>query len=311
MPPYLIDMLPLSRLAPPSEERRLRPAFDRELPQALFADIARIGVLVPPLVEIRDDGQGICHSGNRRCAAALELGWKQIPCLILRQASSQLNHWLCLARHAATGAQLSPVQQARLRDQAANVLQQEELDQLLTAMGLKAQRQTHQQLASIAQLSPALLRPLHAGCIPLKNLARLLRLPQDDQLTVAGLITEFQLGGSKQHRLLEAAHELARRHGTPFSMLLEQWRQRYQGLGNGPQQVTSLFQWLEEQCSPRCTAADKEISAFIRELALPPHIRVQTEPNHESEQVELIVRYADRQRLQEEWRLLRKTLVRS
>ncbi|PIE55690.1 MAG: hypothetical protein CSA34_07895 [Desulfobulbus propionicus] len=297
-----LDALPAAQSSLQFRPEGEEPADD------LAVRLREEGLLVPPLVQASAHGLR-CLSGRRRIDLLRAQGHREILCQVVREDCPPLLLFTVLIRHARLGAELSPVQQARIMDAAAQLLTREELLKLLPPLELPANRNTLDTLAQLLSLDTSIQLAVHAGLVNFRHIRRLNRLSTDDQQTVINLLTALGLGGSRQQLLFDAAFELGKRDGLPFARRLRSWQESLPAKANIPQQTTLLLNWLDKQLHPRRQAADEEFQRFRHSLQLQDGEQLYPSKSYETDELHLTLTFADRQALLDRWAKLREILA--
>ncbi|MCI5120012.1 MAG: hypothetical protein D3908_02235, partial [Candidatus Electrothrix sp. AUS4] len=119
---------------------------------------------------------------------------------------------------------------------------------------------------------------------------------------LAQLIEQFQLGGSKQQNLIDRLFQLTKREQTSVEALINQWKEKEKDKQlNGPQQVSSLLRWLDQQCQPRLAQTEEEFKKFSSQLQLPAGVRIDHALSFEEEQVTLSMDFSSKEELARIW----------
>jgi hypothetical protein len=143
---------------------------------------------------------------------------------------------------------------------------------------------------------------IHEGRISQRSGKKLARFSTGDQEKLADIIHEYQLGGSKQHKLLERCLQLTKREQISVKELLDSWCDRIKEKNlNGPQKTASLLRWLDQQYQPRLTEAEKEFKKFSAQLQLPVGVRLEHSLSFEEEQVTLHIDFSRKEELTKIW----------
>ncbi len=199
-------------------------APEKGLPQS----ISDFGMLHPPLLLKKQDKTFIILSGKRRIEASLQTYHSNgsnnskecqkdkesfhLTALIISlnedKPENQLYLFTALLQHQLLGKSLTVIEQAVFLQKARAVLKEQEILALLPMLGLKAKPHIPGELISLLDLEPAVQLGLHKGIISQRSGKKLSRFSLADQKHLAEVIDNYQLGGSKQQKLIERFFQL-------------------------------------------------------------------------------------------------------
>ena len=162
----------------------------------------------------------------------------------------QLHLLTTLLQHQLLGGSLTVIEQAIFFQKATLVLEEQEVLSLLPVLGLKAKPHISGELISLLDLESAVQLGLHRGIISQRSGKKLSRFAPVDQKQLAEVINTYQLGGSKQQKLIEHFFQLTQREQVSVEVLLGRWQDKEKDKQlNGPQRASSLLRCLTENVS--------------------------------------------------------------
>ena len=295
-----------------SDTRYTLNPFPSEGPDdQLSASIRTFGILHPPLLLELTDNRFIVLSGRKRVQAAGGTIDTPITALVIsREYVDQPQVILCtLLQHQLIGPPLSIIEQALFFKKAMDCLPAEEIIKFLPMMGYKAKPHIPNELTSLLDLDPTVQQGLHEGILSLRAGKKLLQFSPADQRILAELISELQMGGSKQQKLIDLVFELTKRLQTSAGELLNNWQEKEKDTQrNRPQKAASLLSWLQRKCRPISLAAEENFKKFCRQLELPAGVRISHTLSFEDEQVTLCVDFNSRKELKKKWPQIKSLL---
>jgi hypothetical protein len=217
-----------------------------------------------------------------------------------------------LIQHRMIHGSITSMDQAVLCSKASNHLSQQQLVNLLPAMGLKKNNHVLSEIISLLDLEKNAQLAIHEGITAVKSGRQLLRFSQDDQLILTRIIKNFRFGVSKQRNFLEAMEELIKREGKQAQYFLTLWEQEgKENQCNGPQQGNSLLEWLKRRCKPLSSKAEHDFAQFVQQLDLPENIALKHTPAFEDDQITLTIRYPSKNSFLQQWAIIRKDLSKT
>ncbi|MCI5148484.1 MAG: hypothetical protein D3916_03650 [Candidatus Electrothrix sp. MAN1_4] len=299
--------------------------FPQNPQQKLVQSISELGILQPPLLLEQQSDIYIILSGRKRieaylqiCTNRLESHQKKsndhITALIItagleKKKSSPLHLFSALLHHQLLGGSLSLIEQAVFFQKAGQVLEEQDILSFLPLLGLKPKPHIPGELISLLDLEFSVQQGIHEGVISQRAGKKLARFSLADQKKLTEIIFEYQLGGSKQQKLLERSFQLTKRKHISVETLLDSWWEQVKEKNlNGPQRAASLLRWLDQQYQPRLTEAEDEFKKFSSQLQLPADVRVDHSPSFEEEQVTLSINFNSKEELVQLWPQI-KTLI--
>ncbi|WP_456387954.1 hypothetical protein [Desulfolithobacter sp.] len=288
----------------------LNPPGFRDPDSNLCRDIARFGLLHPPLLQEKEGGRYCIVSGRKRILA-LQQTWpvpESLYGFVLSPALEPLQIFATLLRHSLIGSSLSMVEQAIFFHKLLDHVAPEETISLLPLLGLKPRPHVLDELLQCLSLEEPIQAALHSNQIHPKIVRQLLQISPEDRIALVSLITELSLGGSKQQRVVTLAVDLARRNNQPVGEVLSRWPRPGEE-ANIPQLASSLLDWLHNQAHPRLVEAQREFKSFCKKLDLPPQVEVQHTLSFEDETTWLRFAFATRQEAENFWKKIRKIMA--
>ncbi|MHB8811470.1 MAG: ParB/RepB/Spo0J family partition protein [Desulfobulbaceae bacterium] len=287
---------------------------DVQPPPRLVNSIREYGILHPPLVQQQSAGRYIVVAGWKRLIAAVTiLHWDSVPCIVVPPDCPALHLHSCLLEESLAGSPLSLAEQSAFFASLRETCPIEDILPLLAKLGHRPNKHQLDELLGLRELAPSARLALHRGILNYTTGRKLLRLSPADQETLVALITRFQLGGSKQQKLIDQGTELLRRKQgdlsaitTPFLEHLDMSHQV-----NIPQQGAALLNWLHEQCFPRYALAVSEFNRRVAQLNLPSTMQIEHSPSFEEDSVTLALKFTDWDSLQKSLPAIHRILAAS
>lgn len=281
----------------------------RDPDRELCRDIARFGLLHPPLLLEKEAGKYRIVSGRKRILALQQTRPvpKNLYGFVLSPAREPLQIFATLLRHALIGNSLSMVEQAIFFHKILDQVTPEKAVTLLPLLGLKPRPHVLEELLQCLTLEEPIQAALHSNLVHPRIIRQLLQLSPEERLALVSLITKLRLGGSKQQRVVTLTVDLARREGVPAGDILSRWPRPGEE-ANIPQLASSLLDWLHNQAHPRLMEAQRAFKSFCQDLDLPPHVEVQHTTSFEDETTWLRFAFTTRQEAETFWKKIGKII---
>lgn len=167
-------------------------------------------------------------------------------------------------------------------------------------------------LAPLIELDQILQKKIHFSVISEKIVSELQKYNRQDQIRVANLIENLQLGINNQKKLLQFLTEILIRNEVSLVSLLAENNieeiLNHQKM-NSPQKTTQLFTVFHEMCYPLLSSAEEIFHQDVRELKLPEHCRVNATQAFEKDDITLSIQFKDFKTLEDVWPDIAKILI--
>lgn len=271
--------------------------------------LRRFGILRPlPVVESPGDGYQLLAE-FAPFMMARKLGLQRTTCQIFPASTPVTTLMDLQALLLRQAGETSPVVHAWLASQAHEALDAPDLLALLDLMGYKPQPHKLKELIDLLQLESSILLALHQARLAYKSVRQLTLLDPEDQKVVVRIISAYRLGGSKQQKLLDMLVELVMRENKSVLDLVGAWLPEENAADNLPQRAQHLLDFLQANCYPARTAAEKDFQGLVRKLQPPEGITIDHGLNFEDDSVEVRLRFTNGQSLQQHWPTLRSLIT--
>ncbi|RLC25372.1 MAG: hypothetical protein DRH56_05750 [Deltaproteobacteria bacterium] len=308
----------ISRIPPRTvgpEEIRLVPgpycmSFGFDL-GGLMAAIRSAGLVNPPvLLESGDDDLLIPVTGYRRLLACRDMGWKEIPCRIVRTPGPPPPEYLLLNLHDNLATRrLNPLEKAMALVRLSAYLPGAEIiEKFLPLLGLPP-RQGVLRLyrAVLEELDPETQEWVAAGRIPVPVAGRILEMSPDERPVIFNAIKNLNLNINYQKQFIDYIMDLKSIESRSIPELLAHPRlEEISGNPrlNPPQKARAVLRALRERRFPRLSLAERDFRKTILRLGLPRGVRIEAPPFFESPDYRLEVVFREGGDLKETLRRL-------
>jgi len=275
-----------------------------ENPDSLLVDRLQLfGQTVPLLVWQQTEKQYQLIACYSSFTAITSLGIEKAVCQVLPLSVPPILRYSLQILHGLGDPKASPILQAYLLQQAQQKLADKETFSLLSLMGHRPQLHKLDELTDLLRLSPLAIAALHQGVLSLKTGKLFKFLSHEDQGLLVRLINTYQLGGSKQQKLVEMVTELSLRKNMPVQIFIREWLSADQAFveKNAPQRLQGLLQTLYEMYWPEKSAMEKNFQQFVQGLQVPEGMTIKPSPSFEDDSVEMRFRFVNAGALKEKW----------
>jgi ParB-like chromosome segregation protein Spo0J len=271
--------------------------------EGLLTSLKEVGLLAPPWLRLRPDGQWQAVAGFKRLNAAAHLGWERLPARTLPAATPEAHCLLVVLYDNAFSRGFNLKEQAGW---AARLLAHWDgatvAARFLPALGLPPSPAVLERLRALGSLEEAFLDLAAKGRLSLGAGAALAEMSPADRAAARPFLEQLWLSQSMQEQLLEHLTLLARREGSTPAAILE--RLPLKGILSeaalNPQERTKrVRRLLQRWVSPEATAAREAFQAGLERLGLfrHPRLRLSPPPAFEGPDFQLEIKFQDSQEL--------------
>ena len=268
--------------------------------------ITNIGIPFPLLVRPLEDERFQLAGGFAWFSAVKLFTLTTVPCQIVPETTHPFTFASHQIVHARFQDTLSPILQGYFLNQAQQHLSEDKILSLMTLMGHKPHLYLCKELIDLLKLDISAIVALHNGSLSFQSGRILKRLPRQDQKVLVDLIARYQLGGSKQQKLIELTTELTMRTSQPVQDMIQGWSSEKKNTGgNPPQESNRLLDFLQRENHPLKDAAERKFKALVKELAPPDGMSINHSPSFEDETIEVRLQFANATALIKKWQQIK------
>jgi hypothetical protein len=257
-------------------------------PEKLFISIRAVGLLQQPLLQRKEDGflQIVC--GSRRLAVCRKLRLEPLPCQVLSRPLSP-EACLPLAIHEnVVQRRLNPVEKSLALTKMGHYIPQSQLlEEFMPLLDLEPNVTILERYQRLSALEPVILDGVASGRLTERSAFALTTLDPTDRLAFFHLFEELPFSASMQEELISVIVEIAQRDKLTPAQVIEGEREKElrQAL-NRParQRGQDLRSHLQARRAPRLSARKERFATEVKELGLPPGIRLVPPPFFEGPQ---------------------------
>lgn len=278
-------------------------AAGREELARLKESLTAVGLLSFPRVLHGERGRCQVVTGWRRLKAAAELGWRQVPAVVLDPQTPEAQLLLLYLHDNAFTRTFNPLEQALLASRLLGHWNRETLvAQGLPLLGLPPAPAHLDRLLAVGQLEPSWQELVARERLALPAAARLAAWAPADRAAALPFLATLPLSQSKQEEFIAAVEILARREGISHTGILRrrELQQTLHEVALNPQErAEAIRRRLNEWVSPRFQAAKEAFAAGLDRLGLKhhPRLRLKEPPAFEGPDFELALKFTDHREL--------------
>lgn len=280
-----------------SNDWNLHPLIIAYPSPLLHSSVQSIGLLHPPIVLklSSDKYRLICGRSRLKAFQQIFPSNNFLTALILDGNITTLHILSYVLEDQLLSGNLSPMEKAYFFKIALQHMTPEDAaDRFSPVLKEKVQPHSIKNINLLLELEPELQTSLHYGRIIEKTALELLKLEDNDRLTLHSIFQELELGGGKQKRLLELSKDLAFGQEKTITELLAEsdFREILDHPGmNNPQKIANLLSTLQNKLFPQSNAAEEQFIKSIHKMELPASCTISHSPAFEKDEVSVTLHY--------------------
>lgn len=296
---YRFVLVPLADIA--AEDDTFRIALDP--PDAsLRAGVAAHGLLQPLRLQPRADGRYRLVSGFKRFQLVRELGWDQVPALVVSERQSDLDLYRAsLQERLAAAKPLSPLEIAEVlaKLQAVfSLFEESVVRDFMPSLGLGRNRIWLDRYLPLTGLDERSKNELLVDGLSLEVVFALPGLAVAERHHLLDLFKTLRLGKNKQSEMYSLIHDVCQMQGRSMGALLQQPE-----LAGILAASELTFTQKAERCKealmrlryPRFSRAQQAFHDLLKEAGVPPALRISPAPFFNSEEVSIAFSFKNEQ----------------
>ncbi|MDZ7414449.1 MAG: hypothetical protein ONB15_13070 [candidate division KSB1 bacterium] len=276
----------------------------------LAMSLGEIGLVNPPTLQRRADGMWRIVCGFRRCELLARLGCQQVQAWCVDKNAPPLGLFVQALCDNVGGRVLNAVEcataLAKLHAQFG-VGQEEIVQRYLPLLGLPRSTEVFQRYVAMARLGEPMRRWLAEDRLSHEVALRLAAKPEGEANAIFHVISELRLGKNQQRILLRLLEDLARQRSCTMEAIVTSPESKgvLQSADLTPtQRAERLFAWLRAQRFPHLAAAERKAQELVRQMNLPPNVRMTPPPHFEGEDWQCTMHFSSVEALREAARRL-------
>jgi hypothetical protein len=269
--------------------------------ERLKASIERYGLLNPPYL-VKDSPFTVV-AGYRRLLAVSELGWDDIPCMILPADIPPREALLFNLYDNVTARQFNPIEKGMVLRRLARYLTKKEiLRNYMPMLELPLNLYTLQLYLGLEDLDDLIKVSVAMERLSMRVLEVIRVLSVEDQREINQLFGSLKWSFNLQWQTALWIMEIAGREGRSVREVIED--ERIEGVAkngnmNGPQKVRAIVMALKERRFPAIMESERSFKKGVSGLALPPKVRVISPPFFEGTDYKLEIVFREGKELKE------------
>lgn len=292
---YRFDLIPLAEIA--AEDKTFRVALDP--PDAsLRASVAAYGLLQPLRLQPRADGRYRLISGFKRFQLVRELGWDQVPALVVSERQCDLDLFSAsLQERLADHRPLSPLEIAEVLSKLRAVFSLSEesiVRDFMPSLGLGRNRAWLDRYLPLIGLDERSKNELLTDGWSLEFVFALPGLAAEERHHLLDLFKSLRLGKNKQSEMYSLIRDVCQMQGRSMGALLQQ--PEFAGILAGAElTITQKAERCKEALMrlryPRFSRAQQAFHDLLKEAGVPPAVRISPSPFFHSEEVSIAISF--------------------
>ncbi|UCG13810.1 MAG: ParB/RepB/Spo0J family partition protein [Deltaproteobacteria bacterium] len=254
-------------------------------PEKLLHAIDAVGLLQWPLLQQREDGLLRIVCGSRRLTVCRKLGIEPVPCQVF---STSVSHLTCLRMAIYDNVAqrvLNPVEKSLVLTKMAEYVDRPQLiEDVMPLLDLEPSVTLLQRYEGLQELDSPIVDAVAGGSLHERIAFALRPLRGKDRLAFLKLFEQLPFSVSVQEELLETIMDISRRDGVaPRDVINDKEIRELRQENKRPlrQRAQDIRICLQARRSPRLTARKQRFLEEIRQVGLPPGLRLEPPPHFE------------------------------
>jgi ParB-like chromosome segregation protein Spo0J len=255
------------------------------LPHKLRLSIQTVGLIEPPLLQVKKDGLLRIVCGGRRLAVCMQIGLHSPTCRVL---PGSIQHETCLRLAIYDNVAqrtLNAVEKSLVLAKMSDYLEKPQLiDEFMPLLDLKPSIILFNRYLGLHDLEKVILDSLATGRFNERIAFALAKHQQADRLAYLRLFEELPFSVSVQEELLETVEDIGRKENLAPEQILNSKELRVLRQPSkrpARQRAQEIRKRLQERCNPRLTARRERFAREARNLGLPFGVRLLPPPYFE------------------------------
>lgn len=244
--------------------------------------INQVGVINPPLVRQKSDTTYQIICGYKRLHALSELGAASTHCTIVSPATGDEESFLLSFYDTVSHRELNPIEKSMAITRLLNYFSEEKVvSDFLPLLKLQPNSTQLATLKPLSTLERTIKDAILAGTIDVRTALKLVLLDGVSREACSRLLITLRLSLSKQTALMEYVSESALRENLSIGEVINSPHIRFileDEQLNLPQKGEAVMSCLRKRRFPQLTAKEEEFKRGLRQLRLPPDVRLKHPP---------------------------------
>lgn len=286
------------------------PEFDQEL----FNSISNIGLITPPtLLPEKKGNKFLIVSGLKRILACKKLNIKILPCFILREEVQNHEKLILLnLRINLSHRELNDIEKANLLKllSKAGFSQEKIIKKYMPEIKLEKSRKIYEDILSLNSLDSRSKMKIIAWQLPLKVSAALARYSKSDRDSVIKIAETLMPGRNRLKEIIVFLEEIALLKKSSITEITKQYLVNVveNSKSSRKERTEKIRQKLKELRYPRMTKLEKRWDECLKNLHLPPEIKITPPLSFEGKKIKLEISFSTKETLTRSLLKLNKTL---
>ena len=243
----------------------------------LITSIRQVGLLTP--ISLRTQGDGLqIIAGFRRMAAVTECSLDEVPVFIYHHISDK--EALLISVHQSIFARsLNLIEKVNILSKFMDIglSQQEVITIIMPLMGIAPSPKLLQDYMSLMDLPDEVKYYIVKNNLVLINAIKFLKFPPSQLQVLINFLNRYHMGNNQFKEIITLLYEISRRDVIGINTLL--FRQEIRDIEKDnhlsqPQRLEALKRFLKTRRLPHLSRMEEEFEKIVKELKLPPFIRI-------------------------------------
>ncbi len=245
--------------------------------KGLITSIRQAGLLTPIFLRTQRNSLQII-AGFRRIAAVTECGLNEVPAFIYHHISDK--EALLISMHQSIFARpLNLIEKANILSKFMGIgLSQEEIITIIMpVMGIAPSPKLLQDYPALRDLPDEVKYYIVENNFVLINALKFLKFPPSQLQVLVNFLNRYHMGNNQFKEIITLLYEISRRDGIGINTLLSKQEiidiEKDDRLSQ-PQRFEAVKRFLKSRRLPHLSRMEEEFEKAVKELKLPPFIRI-------------------------------------
>lgn len=289
------------------------PEFDQEL----FDSISSIGLITPPILLPEKKGNKfLIVSGLKRILACKKLKMKTLPCFILKEEIQNYEKFISLnLKINLSHRELSDIEKANLFKllNKSGLSQNKIVEKYMPKLKLEKSRKIYEDILSLNSLNIRSKKKIIEWQLPLKVSVALARYSKADRDSIIKIVETLMPGINRLKEIMMLLEEIALLKKCSITEITKQCLINIikDSKTGRKERTEKIRQKLKELRYPQMTKLEKRWNECLRNLHLPPEIKITPPLSFEGEKIKLEISFSTKETLTNSLLKLNKTLKSS
>ncbi|MFH1283155.1 MAG: hypothetical protein ABII27_05775 [bacterium] len=251
----------------------------------------------------RNDNKYTLICGSKQFFSLKSTNKKRINALVFKSRDFSKKEVLMFALYKKLeNGLLNDIEKSLVLDKLkriANLKRNEIFNQFLPILGLEQSEYVFKEYELLMNLEDPIKNHVANGMLPFRVGILLAKTEKEDRINIFKIISKFKLGYSKSIEIIELLEVISRKENKPISKIIQEnnLKKLISNKKDGLADYKSLKQYLFGRANPITYRYNQNFKNILKELKLPQNVKLERSPWFETNQINLIMNFQNKQQL--------------